>query len=187
MKTQFFKSLVLYSIPVIFAITFTSCNKCEPCPVSTGCGAEMLTPDGKSFLSENILGGTFQNTKTQTDEKSFTGKYCARLDTNCEFGFTYSTFNLQTGSNLKVSIRRHNSNKNGKLVIQSITSGLLYQSVEVGSPEKEENGWELLELDVTIPSEMQNEGIKIYAWNPSPQQPVFFDDIKISYFVPVQK
>jgi len=143
------------------------------------CDAENLSADGKNFFDKNHKAVLFSNNKFQSNEHSHHGKFSIKVSKENPYGTSYIIYNVQPGEFFDISVWRFGGNKNGHLVVATKGSKNYYNSQNV-SVQKEENGWELLNVKLIVPSHIKGENIIIYLWN-SGKNPIYFDDLSIKY------
>ena len=170
---------IYFAISVLFVMSFGfSCkhNAGFNRDITVKCDAEKLTADKKSFLS-NSGNYTFSGGKQQTQLEARSGKHAVMATKKFPYVFSFLIENAGADKFLKVSAWRKSKSGKGVLVVSDNTSKKLYQ-VASKVRERDDNGWEKLEMEVFTPPNFVNEDVKVYCWSNSGDT-VFFDDIKI--------
>ncbi len=140
------------------------------------CSAELISSDKQYFLSETDS-TLFRNGITRSDEFAHSGKYSSKLSTDTPYGMTIKFKNLQYGESLKICVWRKTIGKStGGLIVSG--SPYPYYNNQYKILERDSAGWEKLMMEVFISSEIANQEIVIYVYNPDPN-PVYFDDLEI--------
>jgi hypothetical protein len=154
---------------------------CEPQKLSKKvellfCGAERISEDKKYYLEESS-DKVFEQPETQSDEKSFEGKYSAKLTQRHPFAMTVRFDQIEKGDHFVAEVIRYSSNGKGMLVASANNISEFY----INSPTRKvkmTNGWEKLTLDFYINFTPRDRQIAFYLWNPD-ATPVYFDNLKI--------
>ena len=174
------KSLSLFSLLLLFALY--SCNEkaIEPKIIEEiGCDAEMTNSDKSKFVSKRkFVEPNFSAGSKQSSEQAYTGKYSLKLDKNIKFGFSYTIENVKANEHYVISAWRFSKKPKGGIVASHMDSQRFYQAQKI-STNKTESGWEELVLDFIIPSAIDGESIKVYAWNPDTNTVSYYDDFNI--------
>jgi len=124
------------------------------------CDAERVT-DGK-FLGAN--GEIFNNGATQSSEKSYSGRYSSKLDGDHRYGMGYTTKDISKKVRYIASVRRltNNPNKSGLAMKAKPGKDIYIQSTT--SKSIDDNGWELLEVELTLPDSIEIQEISAYTF-----------------------
>jgi hypothetical protein len=134
---------------------------------------------------ENEFSGTFQNnseykignSKTQTNEHAFEGKFGLKLDSNNIYGGTIK-LKAKAGDILKIKIKR--LIKSQSSLVLSISGGT-YTSVNKGK--KINDKWEELEINSTVYSKQDDPIATIYVfYDKHDKKPAYFDQLEIKVF-----
>lgn len=129
-----------------------------------------------SFISNDLL---FNNGKTQTDEKSFSGKHSSLVDHNNKYGISYTIKNPEKNVRYIASVRRYAQNGDkSAIVINGKPAKNLYKQVNI-SKSKDDEGWELLTVDITIPDSVDVNELNVYTYCMSKGGKAYFDDLQI--------
>jgi len=146
-------------------------NKC----VVYECNVEEINTKENKFnevSGENIF---FQNTDTQSDDFSVSGKYSVKLYPGKPYGLTTELKNVKPDDYLEITIWRKTTNENGVLVIDG-GDGFYRAGKNVIA--KGKNGWNKIFIEYHVPPNFYSGKIKIYAWS-NGNDTVYFDDLKI--------
>ncbi len=145
------------------------------------CGAENLV-DGY-FISNGVA---FSNGKTRSSKFSYAGEYSSKLDSVNKYGFSIKLENVLPQQRYIVSVRRF-IEETGKfpLVISPSPESDLYTQTNI-MKSKDEDGWELIELQFTVPNESEIKYLTIYPYRSSDTGIAYFDDLKIE-IIPVEE
>ncbi len=174
---RYFNGFLLVSF---ISIAFYGCQEPETKRYEQiNCDAENLSEDGKNFIDKNHQGVLFLNDNFQSNEQAHLGKHSIKVSKKNPYGTNYIINNVQPGEFYDINVWRFGGNKNGHLVVGTKGSNNYYNSQNI-SIQKEENGWELLNIKLVIPSHIKDENIIIYLWN-SGKDPIYFDDLSIKY------
>lgn len=169
-----------FLLAFFISISFYACQNPETKRYEqVNCDAENLSEDGKNFIDKNNKGVFFSNDNFQSNEQAHLGKYSIKVTKKNPYGTAYIINNVQPGEFFDINVWRFGGNKSGHLVVATKGSNNYYNSQNI-SVHKEENGWELLNVKLIIPSQIKGENIIIYLWN-SGKIPIFFDDLNIKY------
>lgn len=158
-----------------FLLMFSILRACVPLYNPTG---DLIKCDAEHVQGEYFVAGrnTFNNAHTQSQQYAFKGKYASKVDTSNHYGFTYIFRTPIVGERYEVSVWRYKTNKEGgALVVSSSEKNRFYIKTTVG--EKEENGWELLQMTFNVPELKKSEFLKIYVY--SPHHTTYFDELTI--------
>lgn len=136
------------------------------------CDMERTVNDGKTFRSN---GHDFSKGETQTNEYSFTGKYSSRCDNEKKYGPGVTLKNVFSGDVIKAQVWQKSDFGFGTLAFQG-TDGWNFNA-NSKEPRKIVRGWELLEVELTVPLGVENESLKIFPY--SREGVVYFDDLEI--------
>lgn len=138
------------------------------------CDAETVVEG--NFVSDGLL---FKNGKTQSSEKSYSGKHSSFVDYKNKYGIGYSIMNPEKNVRYIASVRRHAQNGNkSAIVIKGQPTKNLYKQVST-SKSKDENGWELLTVDIIVPDTLDVNELSIYTVCMSKGGKAYFDDLQI--------
>ncbi|MCD4773430.1 MAG: right-handed parallel beta-helix repeat-containing protein [Bacteroidales bacterium] len=143
------------------------------------CDFEKITEDGKKIKS-SIPEIEFSHIKTRTNEVSRSGDYSMKLSRKRQFGLSYDVNHAKTDDYYQITVWRKSKGNHGILVAASDVASKYYR-VSKTTVAVDENGWEQLKLEVSIPPHLNNTKFKFYCWNPD-TVPAYFDDLKIERF-----
>ncbi len=130
--------------------------------------------DGDYFI--DALARKYEFANTQTDEKSFTGKYSVKLNKDQLYSMTTAFENLELGDSFKISGWRLG---NVAIVLASEEEGLYYNN-QMTIENRNAKGWEMVTKEVYIPENLIGKTIKIYLVYDGTGD-CFFDDLSIQY------
>ena len=169
------KFYIIISIILLVFYSFSCKHKDSKKLLEVFCDAEQ-TAEGRKYLvssdsSFKILGGY-----AQSDEQAHSGKFSVKLPGPNSFGMICTLKNVQANDHYQVSVWRKSENNNGILVVPDTTHNKIFLTTRK-PVKKDKNGWELLKMDIFVPSDF-NEKLKVYVWN-NENTVVYFDDLKI--------
>ena len=141
------------------------------------CGFERRTDDGLHFVSP---GGQahFSGGELQSDIRARTGAQSLKLSSRKRFGMTLHLPGARPGTQLRISIWRWGGGGQAGIVASCKDPAPLYRFENRSSLEKDDAGWEKLQLEVTLPGSLQEGQVDIYLWQPGESE-VWFDDLEI--------
>ncbi|MBI9037306.1 MAG: CotH kinase family protein [Bacteroidales bacterium] len=169
-----------FLLAFIIFISFYACQSPENKRYELiNCDAENLSEDDKNFIDKNHQGVLFSNDNFQSNDQAHLGKHSIKVCKRNPYGTHYVINNVQPGEFFDVNVWRLGGNKSGHLVIATKGSNNYYNSQNI-SVQKEENGWERLNVKIIIPSHIKDDSIIVYLWN-SGKDPIYFDDLSIKY------
>ncbi len=138
------------------------------------CDAETVA-EGK-FIANDLL---FNNAQTQSSKKSYSGKYSSFVDGDNKYGIGYSIKNPEKNVRYILSVRRHaNNGTKSALVVQGKPAKGFYKQIS-SSKSKDENGWELLTTDISIPDTADVNELSVYTYCSQKGGDAYFDDLQI--------
>ncbi|MEM9548064.1 MAG: hypothetical protein AAGA77_18935 [Bacteroidota bacterium] len=138
------------------------------------CDAETTVED--KFVANDLL---FNNAHTQSSEKSYSGDYSSYVDSKNKYGIGYTLQNPEKNVRYIVSVRRHSANGNkSALVIQGKPAKGFYKQATT-SKSVDENGWELLIVDMMFPDTAEITELTVYAYCMQKGGESYFDDLQI--------
>lgn len=143
-------------------------------PDSLKCNYEILTEDGRFFLSTDkrfFLGKPHM----RSNDMARSGNYSLKLTAENQYG---SDFQLRArkGETYLLSVWKYPAVSEGRLVFAAQKETAFY-NVARNVKEVDENGWARIETEVTIPEGVQGL-LKVYLWNKG-SEPLYFDDLQI--------
>jgi len=145
--------------------------------------AEVLDSKGKLFIGDgNASKVSFKLSGIHSREHARSGDYSVRIGKKKPFGFTFEMNRLREGDRFKASVWRFDPSGKAGLIVAGDKTHVLYQAQTI-SKEKDEDGWELLEVEFNVKPNL--EYIKIYVWNIGADS-AWFDDIRIEQLPPKQ-
>jgi len=166
--------LFVFSVVGIFFVaknfSFTTPKKSE----IIICDAETVVEG--NFVSNELL---FKNGKTQSSEESYSGKYSSFVDHKNKYGIGYSIKKPEKNVRYIASVRRYaQSGNKSAIVIKGQPIKDFYKQVST-SKSIDENGWELLTIDISIPDSLDVKELSIYTVCMSKGGSAYFDDLQI--------
>ncbi len=141
------------------------------------CGAEQLSDNQSSYLS-NVPSIRFDHLETQSDIRAHTGKYSIGLTQQKEYAASTTFKRVQPGDEFTVRVWRWDPTGSAALVLSDKEGQGFYHFTATNIVQKEENGWEQLELKATIPVDAAFQEIGINIWHQL-KQDAWFDDLEI--------
>ncbi len=138
------------------------------------CDAETVA-DGK-FIAKDLL---FNNARTQSSQQSYSGKYSSFVDGTNKYGIGYTIKNPDKNVRYIASVRRlANNGTKSAIVIQGKPAKGFYKQ-ESTSKSVDENGWELLTVDMSIPDTSDINELSVYTYCMQKGGDAYFDDLQI--------
>jgi hypothetical protein len=149
-------------------------------------GDMQILANAEEVSGQNFVVGTYNTTgvASRSQEKAFDGEYSVKLfGPDQQYGFTYEFKDLKAGEQLVLQVWRHaNMNEKACLAISATNPDVFYQ--QICSPIRKEKEWELLKTIVKVPDNLEDNILKVYCYNPTPQA-AYFD--ALSFFRSSQK
>jgi hypothetical protein len=142
------------------------------------CDAEYT--EGGNFITQGVQ---FNNGKTQSSEKSYTGKFSSKLDENHKYGFSLKIENVIPNQKYIVTARRYikESGRFALAISPSPDKELHVQSAEAIM--KDKDGWELLKIEIVIPNDGSVNNLTIFPYRASKKGIAYFDDLTVKSIV----
>lgn len=164
---------------VLIGILFVSCGKEVNIPVGSeklfrwSCDAENVQDDGKLLAKElpNIL---FSGGEQRVMTEAYSGIYSVQADSLNPFVMSITIGDAVPGNVYRLSIQIKAQQANAMLVASNDDFWEAAYQLE----NKDEDGWEKLDLLLTIPANSSSGDFKIYGWN-NGKTPVYFDDLVV--------
>lgn len=141
------------------------------------CDAEKLDQEGL-HLATNQPGIWLDNGNTQDSIWAYSGKKAIRLDSQQAFGFTTRFTDISPCDHFSIKVWRKSAQHQGALVASDFENKVLYLVENANILAVNEAGWELLELEFTIPEDYPANHLLVYVWHQG-QEPVWWDDFWI--------
>ncbi len=141
------------------------------------CDAEQLSADQGTYLT-NVPSVKFDHLETQSDTRAHSGEYSIGLTDQKEYAASTTFKRILPGDQFTVRAWRWDPSGSASLVMSDNESKGFYHYTSTTIIQRDENGWEQLELTATIPIDASFQSISIYLWN-SLKQDVWFDDIEV--------
>jgi hypothetical protein len=145
---------------------------------SLWCDMESLTPDSASFVPS---AGTQQpgNGGRRSAEKARTGSFSLKLTPDAPFGATMVLDTFRPFDRLIVHVWRYPADADGGIVLAAEDAQKAYFFEPSHIVMRDSAGWGLLNMSVTLPPAAIGSTGRLYLWNPSSDQQVWFDDLII--------
>jgi len=141
--------------------------------------ADQFSPDGKLFIGSDSE--TFGPVNALSTEQARSGLHSIKLEKSNPFAVDYNLKNTKNGEIYQIDIWRKSDTSSGYLVVAADDAKTFYQA-QNEAIKFDENGWELLRINVDIKNEMEGKNLKIYLWNPR-RRTAYFDDLSITKFL----
>lgn len=139
------------------------------------CDAEMVTAD---HHFTNKAGQLFSNGDTQSDKFSLNGHYSSQLDVNHPYGMTMKLNGLKKGESICITAwRKISYNKESTIILGADN----YYNGDYKVVCKDSAGWEKLEKELFITSELEDKEIGIYLYY-SGKDRAYFDDFTVRWY-----
>lgn len=140
------------------------------------CDAETLTTDSQQYI--NTQGQLFAGGDTQSSRYQLSGQFSCQLDANHPYGMTLKLNELKKGESIKMNVWRKISDKKESTLI---ISGDNYYNNDYKVVSKDSLGWEKLEKELFISSDLEGKELGIYLFY-NGKDTVYFDDFSVSLF-----
>jgi hypothetical protein len=141
------------------------------------CSAEQVSADSLYFINENQH--RFENGQTQSNAFARSGNYSCKLDQSSPFGMTMRVNDLKAGESFRISVwRKSTENPDAGAIIVSAEN---YYNKEFKRTEKDQNGWEKIEKEVFISSDLEGKELGIYLYHRG-HEAVWFDDFAVTHY-----
>jgi hypothetical protein len=141
------------------------------------CSYDVLAADGNSFLSSDSS-LSFDKAHLQSSEVSYSGKFSVKLDKDKPYG-PLTRFRAQKGY-YDIKVKRLSSGDNGFIVASDNAGSGFYRANAIASGEKDNRGWDPVELTLDIPEHLEGKEINVSLWYPG-KSTCFFDDLSIDF------
>jgi len=140
--------------------------------------ADQFSTDGKLFIGSGSE--TFGPVNALSTDQARSGQYSIKLEKSNAFAVDYNLKTTKTGELYQIDVWRKSETSSGYLVVAADDTKTFYQA-QNEAIKFDENGWELLRINVDIKNELQGKNLKIYLWNPR-RRTAYFDDLSIKKF-----
>ena len=154
------------------------CEKTEQIGSTISFDVDRLSPDGKLFLGSNSE--IFGPANAISTDQARSGNHSIKLEKLNPFAIDYNLKNTKTGEIYQIDVWRKSDASSGYLVVTANDATIFYQAQNEAT-KFDENGWELLRINLEIKNEMEGKDLKIYLWNPR-RKIAYFDDLSIRKF-----
>ncbi len=173
-KIVLFSLLAIVLVFLLYPISYFTKSD-NPSPNSYYCDLEVR--DGDFFLAGDYK---FKSAKTQSSDYSRSGKYSCFLkkSNDAQYGVFFQLPAIQRGESYKASVWRYREEggDDGYLVVAADDPKQFY--IGTNTIIKSVGGWELLEINFTIPYYRPVDNINVYVYSKG-AYPVYFDDLLI--------
>lgn len=177
------KQSFIFSFVSIFLLLFLfpSCVRQDDFPNGKMvlCDAETISLNKKQFVAANDSTFFFDGANKRTSFKAHSGNHSIfTTPGNKAYGFGFKVHNAKEKSYFKISVWRKSKDSKGAIVVSAKNTNDYYNATS-SAIEKDENGWEKLEMEFFVPPIANKDNIfSFYVWNNSVDT-VYFDDFKI--------
>lgn len=117
-----------------------------------------------------------QNGASRSEEEARSGKYSSRLIPTSQYGTIIKLDDCSSGDIIEFDAWR--LGPSGLLVISTEDAKQLYFTTD--QVEKESEGWQKMNLTVTVPLGIENDVVSCYVGSLHPTDTCYFDDIKLT-------
>lgn len=173
-KGQLLIGIALVVLVLLLLITFIKGTVNQD---QFSCDMESLVND-ENGINFNSSGQYFSNGQTQSDTKSFKGKYSALCSNSQKYGPTFVLYEVNGGDIIEATIWQQSDEGYGSLVVQGLSSDYYNFTRKA---KQVNNNWEQLSIIDTIPLGVKNASLKIYPMIASSEGRVYFDDLEIKH------
>jgi hypothetical protein len=142
------------------------------------CDAENLTVDQGSFISDSNDAYLFRNGENQSDDFAHNGRYSSKISERSPYGMTIKFNDVKDGESFAISVWRKTNGKPAGGVVASANTPIPYYNGEYKIIQTDREGWEKLYMEFFVTSELVNQELLIYLYNPY-RDPAYFDDMHI--------
>ena len=185
------KMKLLINFSLLILIGFSSCNtknqqnesnelrSVHEKTDSIYCGAESIDWQGdtkvyKTNTSIFLLGAEGQDSTIFRN-----GTNSVKLNSEYQYGFTYSIKNAKPNTKYSISVYRKSNNNKGVLVLDAGESNEInIYKKKYYSDNLTKDEWQKINLEFVTPPDYIGKELKIYCWNPD-KESVWFDDFTI--------
>lgn len=142
------------------------------------CDMEQISTDSSVFLPN---AGRLQpgNVQTRSAKRSRSGAYSAQLDWKNAFGLSLALEPFERHERFVAYVWRYPAVAEAGFIIAANDAESFWFSEGSYLIQRDSAGWGLLEMDVYIPEKAVGQAGKLYLWNPSEKDTVWFDDFKL--------
>ena len=143
------------------------------------CDAENLSADNKLFMG-SPEGTEFSNGETQSKDVAHSGQFSSKLNADSPYGMTIVLKGLQFGESFLITTWRKITKSAKGGLIASGSSNTFYNG-EYKVVETSAGGWEKIQMEVFISTELAGQELSVYVYNPE-KDAVYFDDLEITRY-----
>ncbi|KPK85910.1 MAG: hypothetical protein AMS27_06225 [Bacteroides sp. SM23_62_1] len=141
------------------------------------CDCELLS-DNPFYLLSAKDSVEFKGGLQRSSEHVHSGEYSLMLSSDNPFGFECRFKEVKPGERFIASVWRYGEGNSSALVINSVIGGK-YSELSENVIEKDSLGWDLLQLEITIPEDIQFNMIGAFVWNINGTD-AWFDDFTVT-------
>ncbi|MBK7936141.1 MAG: glycosyltransferase family 39 protein [Lewinellaceae bacterium] len=145
---------------------------------SLQCDMERRTGDDTAFDAA-IGGARPANGETRSGEKARSGQFSIKLNASAPFGATTALDTFHPFDRLEIDVWRFPADAEAGIVVSADDVEKAYFFEPANLVGQDSAGWGLLRMSVTLPEKVVGAKGKFYLWNPSQEQTVWFDDLKL--------
>lgn len=139
------------------------------------CNADTLSADKKFFIQQ---GKKWVNSWNESGDAARSGNQSVKLTRDNIYAMEHHIDSVSPGQQYRISAWRKGGGTKAFIVACSPEKGGFYQQ-SADYMKIDDQGWEQVTLNVTIPDDFKGNTLKIYLWNDSGKT-VFFDDFSIT-------
>lgn len=145
---------------------------------SLWCGMEAMTADSAEYLPE---AGRMRpgNAHTRSDDRAFEGKWSARTHKGQAFALTTVLDTFQAYDRFVIRVWRYPANTVPGIVLAADDGDKFWMMETDFSPRPDSAGWRLLQLEARVPKEAVGQRGKVFVWNSSERDTVWFDNFQV--------
>ena len=170
-------TVMVFSIVLLLFSTWTLYSRYYISPefdtINIQCNAEELTSD--KLFKTSVPDIFLENGNRQSNKFSRSGDFSIELFSEKPYGFTYRLFNGEMGDVINIEVWR--LGKSGGIILAG-KSGEAFYLTSSKVIETDANGWDRLQLNYTLQSDMKGKEIGIYLYNNN-KDPGYFDDFSL--------
>lgn len=141
--------------------------------------AETVTDDGRLATTCRLV--AYDDMARRSDECACSGRYCIALGPGQAFALTRLFRDVRPGERFIGRMWRHVDSGRTGIVLQTNSTPAVYEGRM--RPIRMDGDWVLLQVDVTIPSTIDDDVVGIYIWA-SDERPAWVDDLWIHRIPP---
>jgi len=145
---------------------------------SLWCGMEAMTVDSSDYLPE---AGRMRpgNAKTRSNDRAFEGEWSARTHKGQAFALTTVLDTFQPHDRFMIRAWRYPANAVPGIVLAADDGNKFWVLETDFSPRPDSAGWRMLQLEARVPKEAVGQKGKVFVWNNSERDTVWFDNFQV--------